>query len=84
MKEIDKKMATIKEFLRDKNERKGIINDAFMKHEISKDQYIQEMNLIDLQLETLRILEEFKDFNSRLSQTTQNQQQHEQRSSTTS
>ena len=34
MKEIDKKMATIKEFLRDKNERKGIINDAFMKHEI--------------------------------------------------
>ena len=46
MKEIDKKMATIKEFLRDKNERKGIINDAFMKDEISKDQYIQEMNFI--------------------------------------
>jgi len=84
MKEIDKKMATIKEFLRDKNERKGIINDAFMKDEISKDQYIQEMNLIDLQLKTLRILEESKDFNSRLSQTTQNQQQHEQRSSITS
>ena len=84
MKEIDKKMATIKEFLRDKNERKGIIKDAFMKHEISKDQYIQEMNLIDLQLKTLRNLEESKDLNFRLSQTTQNQQQHEQRSSTTS
>ena len=84
MKEIGKKMATIKEFLRDKNERKGIINDAFMKDEISKDQYIQEMNLIDLQLETLRNLEESKDLNFRLSQTTKNQQQHEQRSSPTS
>ena len=61
MKEIDKKMATIKEFLRDKNERKGIINDAFMNHEISKDQYIYEMNLIDLQLKTLRNLNEQND-----------------------
>ncbi len=83
MKEIGKKMATIKEFLRDKNERKGIINDAFMKDEISKDQYIQEMNLIDLQLETLKNLEESKDLNFRLSQTTQNQQ-NEQRPGTTS
>ena len=60
MHEIDKKMSKIKEFLALKNaqkaENRAIIEHAFFNNEISKSDYIAEINALDLAEKTIKEL----------------------------